>query len=37
MATIQNFEDLQVRKLAREFANDIYKISSVASFSLDYK
>lgn len=37
MATIQNFEDLQVWKLAREFANDIYKISSAASFSLDYK
>lgn len=37
MATIERFEDLEVWKLAREFALDIYKITENEIFSKDYR
>ncbi|MDR2916553.1 MAG: four helix bundle protein [Tannerella sp.] len=37
MATIERFEDLEVWKLAREFALDIYKITGNDNFAKDYR
>ena len=36
MATISRFEDLEIWQLARQQANDLYKIYSEGSFSKDY-
>jgi len=37
MGTINCFEDLEVWKLAREFAKDIYEITNSDAFSKDYR
>ena len=37
MGTVKCFEDLEVWKLAREFAKDIYKITNSDVFSKDYR
>jgi len=36
MATINNFEDLEIWKLAREICKDIYKIINYPEFSKDF-
>ncbi len=36
MATINNFEDLEIWKLAREICRDIYKIINYKEFSKDF-
>jgi len=36
MARIEKFEDLEVWKLAKDAANQIYDITSVGKFSQDY-
>ena len=37
MATINNFEDLKVGKLAREFSKEIFRITCYEQFSKDYR
>jgi four helix bundle protein len=37
MATIQNFEDLEIWKLARVLCNEIYAIISTTALKNDYK
>lgn len=37
MATIKKFEDLEIWQLARDYSNEIYKISRYAEFSRDYR
>lgn len=36
MATVNNFEDLEIWKLAREICKDIYKIINYPEFSKDF-
>ena len=36
MATVNNFEDLEIRKLAREICKDTYKIINYPEFSKDF-
>ena len=36
MATINNFEDLEIWKLAREICQDVYKIINYPKFSKDF-
>ena len=36
MATINNFEDLEIRQLAREICQDIHRIINYDSFSKDF-
>jgi len=36
MATVQRFEDLKVWQIAREFCNDIYRITCYEQFSKDF-
>ena len=37
MATLKSFEEMEVWKRARLFANEIYKITSIGSFVRDFK
>jgi four helix bundle protein len=37
MATIKNFEDLEIWKLARVFCKEIYRITKYNDFSRDFK
>lgn len=37
MATLKSFEEMEVWKRSRVFANEIYKITSIGSFDRDFK
>ncbi|GHT59301.1 four helix bundle protein [Bacteroidia bacterium] len=37
MATINCFEDLEIWKMAREFCNDVFRITNYENFSRDFR
>jgi four helix bundle protein len=37
MATVNSFEDLEVWKMAREFCNDVFRITNYEHFSKDFR